>query len=84
MFANISWPQLLILLVLVVLIFGTGKLKGLGKDIGGAIKGFKKAMNDEDTSKEQTKDDDQPAEKLEKSSTESSEQKTDSKEKTGS
>lgn len=48
MLSNISWPQLLILLVLVVLIFGTGKLKGLGKDVGGAIKGFKKAMNEEE------------------------------------
>lgn len=48
MLANISWPQLLILLVLVVLIFGTGKLKGLGKDVGGAVKGFKKAMKDEE------------------------------------
>jgi len=49
MLSNISWPQLLILLVLVVLIFGTTKLKSLGKDVGGAVKGFKKAMNDEET-----------------------------------
>ena len=47
MFANISWPQLVILLVLVVLVFGTGKLKSVSKDIGSAIKGFKKSMNDD-------------------------------------
>ena len=31
----------LIVLVIVVLVFGTGKLKNMGKDLGGAIKGFK-------------------------------------------
>ena len=47
MFANISWPQLVILLVLVVLVFGTGKLKSVSKDVGSAIKGFKKSMNED-------------------------------------
>jgi sec-independent protein translocase protein TatA len=36
----------LIVLVIVVLIFGTGKLKNLGADLGSSIKGFKKAMQD--------------------------------------
>lgn len=36
----------LIVLAIVVLIFGTGKLKNLGKDLGASIKGFKKAMQD--------------------------------------
>lgn len=49
MLSNISWPQLLILLVLVVLIFGTGKLKSIGKDVGTAVKGFKKAVNEEES-----------------------------------
>jgi sec-independent protein translocase protein TatA len=35
----------------VILIFGTAKLKNFGGDIGGAIKGFKKAMNDDDDDK---------------------------------
>jgi len=39
--------QLLIILVIVLLLFGTKKLKNLGGDLGGAIKGFKKAMNDD-------------------------------------
>ena len=34
----------LIVLVIVVLVFGTGKLKNMGKDLGGAIKGFKEGM----------------------------------------
>lgn len=45
---NISPVQLLIVLVIVALIFGTKKLRGLGSDVGGAVKGFRKAMNDDD------------------------------------
>lgn len=36
----------LIVLAIVVLVFGTGKLKNMGKDLGGAIKGFKEGMKD--------------------------------------
>lgn len=43
---GISMWQLLIILVLVVLVFGTKKLKNLGGDLGGALKGFKSAMED--------------------------------------
>lgn len=39
--------KLLILLAILVVIFGTKKLSTLGSDLGGAIKGFKKAMEDE-------------------------------------
>ena len=39
--------QLLIILVIVLLLFGTKRLRGLGGDLGGAIKGFKKAMGDD-------------------------------------
>jgi sec-independent protein translocase protein TatA len=45
---GISPTQLLIILVIVALIFGTKKLRNMGGDIGGAVKGFKKAMKDED------------------------------------
>ena len=41
----------LIVLVIVVLIFGTKKLKSAAGDIGGAVKDFKKAMNDDDEDK---------------------------------
>ncbi|MBV2182527.1 MAG: Sec-independent protein translocase subunit TatA [Castellaniella sp.] len=36
----------LIVLVIVALIFGTKKLRNIGEDLGGAVKGFKKGMND--------------------------------------
>ncbi len=39
--------QLVIILVIVVLIFGTKKLKNMGGDIGGAVKNFKTAVKDE-------------------------------------
>ena len=38
----------LIVLVIVLVIFGTGKLKNIGSDIGGAVRNFKKAMNEDD------------------------------------
>jgi sec-independent protein translocase protein TatA len=38
--------QLLILLVIIMMVFGTKKLRNLGTDLGGAIKGFKNAMDD--------------------------------------
>lgn len=45
---GISIWQLLIVLVIVLLLFGTKRLRNLGGDLGGAIKGFKKAMTDEE------------------------------------
>lgn len=45
---NISLPQLLILLVIVVLLFGTKRLRNIGGDLGGAIRGFRKGLKEED------------------------------------
>ena len=45
---GISIWQLVIILVIVLLLFGTKRLRNLGGDLGGAIKGFKKAMTDEE------------------------------------
>jgi sec-independent protein translocase protein TatA len=45
---GISIWQLAIVLVIVVLIFGTKRLKSIGSDLGGAIKGFKKSMDPDD------------------------------------
>jgi sec-independent protein translocase protein TatA len=47
-----SLPQLLILIAVIVLLFGTKKLRSLGSDLGASIKGFKKAMSDDDDKKE--------------------------------
>jgi sec-independent protein translocase protein TatA len=41
------WHWLIVLLV-VVMVFGTSKLRNLGKDLGGAVKGFKEGMQDGD------------------------------------
>lgn len=46
--AGISIWQLLIIAVIVVLLFGTKKLRNMGGDLGSAVKGFKNAMTDED------------------------------------
>jgi sec-independent protein translocase protein TatA len=45
---GISIWQLLIVLAIVVLVFGTKRLKGIGGDLGGALKGFRRAMEGED------------------------------------
>jgi sec-independent protein translocase protein TatA len=44
-FGGISIWQLLIVLLIVVMLFGTKRLKGLGSDLGDAIKGFRKSMD---------------------------------------
>lgn len=45
---GISIPQLLIILLITALLFGTKKLKNIGSDLGSALKGFKKAMRDDE------------------------------------
>ncbi len=40
--------QILIILLIVILLFGTKKLRNMGGDLGEAVKGFKKGMKDED------------------------------------
>ncbi len=49
---GISIWQLLIVLVIIILIFGTKKFKNIGSDLGGALKGFKKAMNEDEKKEE--------------------------------
>ena len=52
-FGGISIWQLLILLVIVVLLFGTKRLRNMGGDLGSALKGFRSAMKDGDAEEEQ-------------------------------
>jgi len=47
MIGGISVTQLLILLVIVMLVFGTKRLRNIGSDLGSAIKGFRKGIEDE-------------------------------------
>jgi len=57
MFANVSIWQLLIVLVIVIAIFGTKRLKSLGTDLGGAVKGFRSAMDSAETESAEQLDD---------------------------
>jgi len=45
---GISVWQLLIILAIVVMIFGTKRLKNMGSDLGSAVKGFRDTVKDED------------------------------------
>ncbi|GAA0565393.1 MAG TPA: Sec-independent protein translocase subunit TatA [Rheinheimera sp.] len=53
MLGNISIWQLLIVLAIIVLLFGTKKLRGIGSDLGSAIKGFRSSIKDEPQDEEQ-------------------------------
>jgi sec-independent protein translocase protein TatA len=56
MFANIGPWQLLIILVIVLAIFGTKRLRSLGSDLGSAVKGFRSAMNEAEQTTDQIGD----------------------------
>jgi sec-independent protein translocase protein TatA len=51
---GLSWQQLLIILLIALVLFGAKKLRGVGSDLGAAVRGFKKAVNegDEEQSKQ--------------------------------
>lgn len=57
-FGGISIWQLLIVLVIVLLLFGSKKLRGLGSDLGNAVKGFRGAMQEgeDDAGKSKSQD----------------------------
>ena len=61
---GISIAKLLIIGALIVLLFGTNKLRSLGGDLGSAIKGFKKAMKDDDSTVVKSSADEIPAERV--------------------
>ena len=56
MFANIGPWQLLIILVIVLAIFGTKRLRTLGSDLGSAVKGFRSAMGEAEETSEKLSD----------------------------
>jgi sec-independent protein translocase protein TatA len=56
MLSNIGPIQLLIVLVIVLAIFGTKRLRTLGSDLGSAVKGFRSAVSDADKQTEQLDD----------------------------
>jgi sec-independent protein translocase protein TatA len=48
MFGSIGMPELIVIFIVILLIFGPTKLPDLGKSLGEAIRGLKKAMNEPD------------------------------------
>jgi sec-independent protein translocase protein TatA len=58
---GISIWQLLIVLAIVIMLFGTKRLRTLGSDLGSAIKGFKKSMQDEEKAAQDDDEDDADA-----------------------
>lgn len=42
-----DWKHWAVILLVMVLVFGTNRLRSLGSDVGGALKGFRKAMDDD-------------------------------------
>jgi len=55
---GISVTQLLIVLVIVIVLFGTKRLRNMGGDLGGAVKGFRSAMKDGEEDKNLAEKDD--------------------------
>ena len=53
MFANIGWPQLLIILLIVLVLFGAKKLPQIGGNLGKAIKNFRSSLSNEDKEDEE-------------------------------
>ena len=46
MLGDIGFPELLVIFIIVLVLFGPGKLPDVGKAIGEALRGFKKALNE--------------------------------------
>ena len=59
---GMSVTQLLIILVIVIVLFGTKRLRNLGSDLGGAIKSFRSAMKEGEEGKKLTEDENESIE----------------------
>ena len=62
---GLSLTELLVILAIVLLLFGTKKLRNLGGDLGGAIKGFRSAMTDDEKKKAAEEEDSSRADFIE-------------------
>lgn len=52
MFGSLGAPEIAIIAVVIILIFGVGKISGLGRELGSSIKEFRRAVKDEDKEEE--------------------------------
>lgn len=64
---GISIWQLLIVLLIVLLLFGTKRLRNIGSDLGGAIRGFRKGMNEAEENDEEAEEAEEASPILEQS-----------------
>ena len=71
--------ELLVILAIVVLLFGTGKIKSIGTDIGSAIKGFRGALSNDDDKTELLADEERPLNDINAQSKQHIESKVESK-----
>ena len=69
--------QLLIILLIVVMLFGTKKLRNLGSDLGGALKGFKTAMKEDE--KDESEEESEGTENSEGETSETTAEKVETK-----
>ncbi len=53
---NLGWPEILLICVIVVLLFGRGKISGVMGDVAKGIKSFKKGMAEDDDAPAKAKD----------------------------
>lgn len=53
----VGWKELVVVLIIVLLIFGTKRLKNIGSDLGDAVKGFKKGVSGDESKPEADKAD---------------------------
>jgi sec-independent protein translocase protein TatA len=80
MLGNIGPMQLLIIFLIVLLIFGTKKLRNVGGDLGSAIRDFRKGMgSEEDSSNDDGAGDKEPGDRLDDQSTSSKPSEADSR-----
>ena len=62
-FGNIGWFQILVVLLIVLLIFGTKRIRSLGSDVGGAIRELRKSVSEDDADeKSEPAEDTEPTE----------------------
>jgi len=59
---GIGIKELLVILVIVIILFGTKKLRNLGSDLGGAIKSFRASVKEGEEDKKHAENEDEPIE----------------------